>query len=169
MRQALRAAVAGAVVAIAVAPAAEAADAQEGGQAQRQQVGKPPASVQQGATFKLAVRVANAKNRRASSGRVTVSLRPASGAKRSLNGGNLKTHEGRRPAHADALDHRAHHGPAPARYTLTACVRRGSGEGKASCRNAGTVTIIAKPSAPPRPAARAGARRGQRRRTSRPR
>ena len=135
---------AGAVMAIAAAPAAEAAAPKKAAELSVGQVGKPPAT-SAGATFKLAVRVANAKNRRAASGRVTVTVaarRPAPSARRR---GQPQEHEGRRPPLADVLDHRGDHGPRRPLHAA-ACVRRGSGEGKASCRNAGTVTIVARPS-----------------------
>src|SRR5690349_17028527 len=116
----------GAVVALAVAASADAAPRKKAAKLSVTQVGKPPASLQQGATFKLAVRVANAKHRRASSGRVTISLRPATGAKRALKGGNLKTTKGgaRRTLTLSIVVPTT----IPAgTYTLTACVRKGSG------------------------------------------
>src|ERR1044072_2607579 len=94
MNKVLGAAVAGAVVAIAVTPAADAAKPKKAAKLSVTQVGKPPASIQQGGSFKLAVRVANAKRRRSSSGRVAVAVRSSCGAKRALKGGNLKSTKG---------------------------------------------------------------------------
>src|SRR3954452_8636454 len=86
--------VAALALAVVAVPAADAATKRKPAKLSIKQVGKPPASIQQGATFKLAVRVANAKRRNAARGRVTVTLRGAAGAKRSLAGGNLKSTKG---------------------------------------------------------------------------
>ena len=112
------------------------------------QVGKPPASIQQGATFKLAVRVANAKSRKAAGGRVTVTLRTASGSKRSLAGAKLKSTKGGATRTLTFTITVAKTVPAGT-YSLVACVRR-TGQAKASCKTAGKVKIVAPPVTPRR-------------------
>jgi Zn-dependent M28 family amino/carboxypeptidase len=81
---------------------------------------------------------------------VTVTVRSPSGTKRSLKGGNLKSTKGGARRTLTLTITVATTIPAGT-YTLTACVRRGSGEGRASCRNAGRITIVVKPSPAPAP------------------
>jgi len=106
-----------------------------------ERVGRPPASIQVGATFKLAVRMANAAHRQAAGGRVTVTLRTSSGRKRKLAGATLQR---RIPGGATrtlvfTIPVRASV-PAGA-YDLVACVRR-TGQVKGDCKTARTVTIV---------------------------
>src|SRR6478736_2191839 len=139
--------------AVAAVPTADAATKRRPAKLSIKQVGKPPASIQQGATFKLAIRVANAKSRRAAGGRVTVTLRTASGSKRSVAGAKLKSTKGGATRTLTFTISVAKTVPAGT-YSLVACVRR-TGQAKATCKTAGKVKIVAPPVTPapqPQPA-----------------
>jgi hypothetical protein len=127
-------------VVVLAAAAAPAAAAQQPGKLTVKRVGKPPASIQVGATFKLAVRIANAPHRQAAGGRVTVTLRTKS-SKRKLAGATLK-----RRIQGGATSTVTFTIPVKASvpagtYDLVACVRR-TGQVNGDCKTARTVTIV---------------------------
>ncbi len=130
-----------AAIALAVA-AVPAAAAMEPAKLTVKAVGRPPASIQQGATFALAVRVANAKHHAAARGRVTVTLRTADGAKYKLAGADLSATKGGATRTLTFSIPVAHTVPA-GDYRLVACVRKKQQAGKASCRTARKVKIVA--------------------------
>ena len=137
-----RAALGGAVLAVAVAPVAEGATRRA--DLRLTSLSSAPATVQAGSQFSFEGRVANRANRRASSGRVTYTLRDSPDARRGLRlgGTNVKrTKGGSRRSFEVAI--RVPLATPASTYYLFACVRRGSGEGRARCRNAGRVTITA--------------------------
>ena len=130
-------------------------------------LGATPASVRAGSGFRVTGRVANAKGRRAQTGRLTFTLRgsrtTAARRVKRLGAVNVKrTKGGRDRAFSRRLIVPA--STAPGRYFLFACVRRGSGTLRASCKSRRiTVTrrggpgddVVLPPAgpAPPRPPA----------------
>ena len=131
-------------------------------------LGATPASVQAGRGFRVTGRVANAKRRRAQTGRLTFSLRRSRAAtarrEQRLGGTNVKRTKGGR---SRRFSYRltVPRGTPAGRYFFFACVRRGSGTLRASCKARRiTVTplsslgndIILPPAPPPMPAPPAG-------------
>ena len=148
------------VVFVAVPAAAEArapADAAKARVAklQLQRLGSTPASIQAGRAFRARGRVANRRGRRAQGGRLTFSLRrtrttPARRGTR-LRAANVKRVKGGR-SRRFSVRVRVGRGVPAGRYVLFACVRRGKGAGKASCRTRRMrVTAPARPGTPPGP------------------
>ena len=136
----LRVALSGVVLAVAFAPAAGAAAPKKQARLSLRSVGSAPASVQAGSSFNLTARVANARNRRAASGRLTLTLRPSSGAKQRLDGINVKRLKGGTVRTLRMTVLVSARTPAST-YSLVACVRRGSGEDRASCKTVRRITI----------------------------
>jgi len=128
---------------VVVAPVAEArvtADAAEVRLAKfrLKSLGSTPASVRAGGAFRARGRVANGRGRKAQTGRLTFSLRTARStpARRGLHlrGANVKrTKAGR--SRRFSVRVRVRRGIPAGRYFFFACVRRGSGTMKASCRS----------------------------------
>jgi Zn-dependent M28 family amino/carboxypeptidase len=151
MSHALRAVVAGVALAVAFTPAAaHAAKPKKAAKLSVSRVGKPPTSVQAGSTFKVTARVANAKNRKSASGRLTLSLRPSSGKATSLKGYTLKTLKAGK-ARSQSLSITVPATLKPGTYSLRVCVRP-KGAAKSACKTAGRITVTPKPApTPPAP------------------
>jgi glycosidase len=161
-----RAAIGGAllVTCAAAAPAAEGrVDASASARGQEplakfhlRRLGATPARVRAGGAFRVRGRVANRRGRRAETGRLTFSLRRArtTPARRGihLRGANVRRTKGGRTRRF-SVRVRVKSTVRPARYFLFACVRRGSGTMKASCR-ARRIRVMARP--PGGPAAAGG-------------
>ena len=118
-----------------------------------ERLSKPPATVQAGRSFVARGRVANAKGRRAQSGRLTFTLRRSPNARRGVRIGadNVKRTKGgrkRRFSERLTVPRRTRAG----RYYMRACLRRGSGTLKADCRSHRMRVTAAPASAAPAPA-----------------
>ena len=151
MTHVLRAAVGGVVLAVALAPsAAHAATPKKAAKLSVSRIGKPPSSAETGSSFKVTARVANAKNRKSAAGRLTLSLRPSSGAKTNLKGYNVKTVKGGK-TRSLSLTISVPSTLKAGTYSLVVCVRR-TGTSGATCKTAGRIVIRLKPAPTPAPA-----------------
>jgi hypothetical protein len=128
-------------VAVLAACAAPAAAAQEPAKLTVKRVGKPPASIQVGATFAFAVRVTNAKHHQASGGRVTVTLRTASGRKRVLAGATLRKQVKGGATSTVTFSIPVRTSVPTGTYDLVACVRA-TGHRNGDCKTARTLAIV---------------------------
>ena len=151
MQVRMRVALGSVALAIVAAPIADATPKKRARLTLRS-VGTAPATVKAGGTFTLTARVANARNRLAASGRLTLSLRPSTGAKVRLDGFNVKTLRGGK-VRTLRMKVKVAGTVRGGSYSLVACVRRGSGEVLGSCRTVRKLTITTTPAAPaPSPA-----------------
>ena len=123
----------------------------------RHDPGRPP--------FRVQGRVANAKGRRAQTARLTFSLRTARSSsarrERRLGGKNVKRTKGGRSRALLACGCACRRARGRARYVFFACVRRGSGTLRGSCKSR-RLRVTARPATP-------GTRRAARPARSRPR
>jgi len=113
-------------------------------------LGATPARVQAGRSFRVRGRVANGKGRRAQTGRLTFSLRNArsSTARREqhLGGKNVKRTKGGR-SRTFSVRLRVPASTRAKRYVFFACVRRGSGTLRGSCKSR-RMTVTPRPGSP---------------------
>ena len=162
-------------VLLVCAPSAQAATPAEAAAKPRlakftlERLGATPASIRAGRSFRVRGRVANAKRRRAQTARLTFSLRTARTAtarrERRLGGKNVKRTRGGR-SRSFSVRLRVPASTRARRYVFFACVRRGSGTLRGSCKSR-RMRVTARPAAGTPGAA--GARLGTQRRSRRPR
>ncbi len=148
----MRAVLFGAILALVVAPAAEAAKSKRKlGDFRMVSLKVSKKTVTAGSTVVASGRVQNRKGRRAQTARVTYSLRTGKRSKtgRRLGADSVKrTKGGRFRSYSERL--RVASTVKPGTYYLTACVRRGSGTLRAGCARR-QLKVVAKPAGPPPP------------------
>ena len=150
-----RAALIGAVLAVALAPGAAAAVPGDIARAPSARFtlktfAKPPSSVRVGSSFTVRGRVANRKGR-ADAARVTFTLRKSAKAKRGTRLGAVRVKRTRaRYSRAFAKRLTISRRVAPGHYSLRACVRRASGSAKADCGSR-RIRVTAAPASAPAP------------------
>lgn len=150
MKHALRAAIGGVALVIACAPAvADAAPKKQAGKLSVSKLGKPPSAAEAGTSFKVTARIANAKNRKAAAGRVSLSLRSSSGKATNLNGYNVKSVKAGM-TRSLALSITVPATLKAGTYSLRVCVRR-TGTSAATCKTAGRIKVTVKPAPAPAP------------------
>ena len=124
---------------------ADAAAKQRLGKFTLERLGSTPATVEAGQSFRVRGRVANARRHRAQTARLTFSLRKtrSSSARRAqrLGGTNVKRTKGGR-SRSFSVRLRVPAATKPRRYVLFACVRRGSGTLRASCKRRSMRRVI---------------------------
>jgi Zn-dependent M28 family amino/carboxypeptidase len=149
----MRAALGGALLALAAAPAAEAQKQKQEklGDFRMVRAQATPTTVVAGDTVRVSGRVQNRKGRRAQTARVTYTLfRSRTGRSLGrLGGDNVKrTKGGRSRSFSELL--RIPAGTPAGTYFIRVCVRRGSGTLKAECKFV-RITVTARPVPPPPP------------------
>lgn len=150
MSNALRAAIGGVVLAIACTPAvADAAPKKKAGKLSVSKLGKPPTTAEAGTSFKVTARIANAKNRKAAAGRITLSLRPSSGKATNLKSYGVKSVKAGK-TRSVSLKITVPAALKAGTYSLRVCVRR-TGTSSATCKTAGRINVTVKPAPAPTP------------------
>ena len=143
MNHTLRAVVCGVVVAVACSPAVAQAAPKKAAKLTVSRISKPPSSAEAGSKFKVTARIANAKNRKSSAGRITLSLRPSSGKATNLKSYSVKSVKAGK-TRSLSLTITVPASLKAGTYSLRVCVNR-SGSSAKTCKTAGRITVRVKP------------------------
>ena len=149
MNHTLRAVVCGVVVAVACSPAVAQAAPKKAAKLTVSRISKPPSSAEAGSKFKVTARIANAKNRKSSAGRITLSLRPSSGKATNLKSYSVKSVKAGK-TRSLSLTITVPASLKAGTYSLRVCVNR-SGSSAKTCKTAGRITVRVKPVPTPAP------------------